>query len=212
MAITYPYSISTFADLLPIAEVVWDVQRNDELSGTGDGRVWQAELARPLWTAEVRLRALYHNEAKRYGALIRKLHGAQESFWLYDPISKYPQADPTGAISTSPKVHSVGSGRHTIRIKDLPTTYALKAGDKGQITYGSPARNFYFEVSEDVTASGGTTAEFGVFPHVPTGVAANNAVNLKKPACKMFIASFSPGRARSIFTDGMSFKAVERPR
>lgn len=214
MAISYPYSLASFADLLPIMEVVWDVQRNDEMSGSGDGRVWQAELARPLWSAEVRLRTMYHTEAKKIAALIRKLHGAQETFYLYDPISKYPQADPTGSIygSSAPKVNSIASGKNAISIKSLPSAYALKAGDKVQITFGSPSRNFFCEVSEDATASAGTTPEFGIFPHVPTGVAVDNAVNLIKPACKMFIGSFDPGRARQMFVDGMSFRALERVR
>lgn len=92
MAVTYPYPLNDFADLLKISEVEWSVQRNDELSGSGDARIWQAELADPLWTGDVRLASATHDEAKQIAALIRKLHGAQHSFLLYDPLSKYPQS------------------------------------------------------------------------------------------------------------------------
>ena len=96
MAVSYPYSLPAFADLLKISSIVWDIQRNDELSGSGDGRVWQAELAPPLWTGTVTISDMYNAEAKQIAARIRKLHGAQEALFLYDPLSKYPQADPDG--------------------------------------------------------------------------------------------------------------------
>lgn len=215
MTLTYPYGLSVLADLLKITNLTWDDQRSDEMSGTGDGRVWQAELARPLWAASVTLAPMYLPEAKKVLALLRKLHGAQESFWLYDPASKYPQADPDGSIfgSSTPQIHSVGSNRNTISIKGLPSTYALKAGDKVQISYSSaPTRNFFCEASEDVTASAGTTPEFEVFPHVPVGVAADNAVTLIKPACKMFIVSRSAGRVVQDINYDISFKCLERAR
>jgi hypothetical protein len=215
MALTYPYGLSVLADQLPIESCVFDVQRNDQVDGDAEGRVWQAQLAPPLWTADVGIVPLYHHEAKRILALLRKLHGSQESFWLYDPSSQYPHADQTGSIygASNAKVHSVGSGRQTIRIKDLPSAYELKAGDKGQIAYGSsPVRNFYFEVSEDVTASAGVTPEFEIFPHVPSAVAADDAITLIKPACKMFImpGTLYPGEQRDVRTVGISFKAMER--
>lgn len=216
MAITYPYAVTALADLLRIESVTWDIQRNDELSGVGDGRVWQAEMSDPLWTADVRLAINYHNPLKQVAALIRKLHGAQESFFLFDPTSPYPQADPTGAIigSSSVQIHSVGSGRSTLRLKGLPAAYILTLGDKMQITFGT-TQTYFAEVSETVTADGsGITAEFAVFPHVPLGVAANDAVNLKKPACKGFImpGSHNPGTSQNLFTSGAGFTFVERRR
>ena len=54
MAITHPYALSVLADRLDIESETWDIKRNDELSRTGDGRVWQAELAPSLWAATLR--------------------------------------------------------------------------------------------------------------------------------------------------------------
>ncbi len=96
MAITYPYPVSFLADRLNIESVMWDIKRNDELSGSGDGRVWQAELAPPLWTADVKLNIGRNASLKQIAALIRKLQGAQEQFFLFDPLSKFPQAYPDG--------------------------------------------------------------------------------------------------------------------
>jgi hypothetical protein len=214
MALSYPYALTVLADILPISDLVWDDQRNDEMSGSGDGRVWQSEQARPLWKADVSLKPMPLAEAKRINALLRKLHGAQESFWLYDPTSIYPQLDPDGSVfgASIAQVHSVASNRGRLRIKGLPSTYPLKTGGKGQITYGSPARSFFFEFSEDTTAVAGTTPEVEVFPHVPTGVVADDAVTLIRPACKMFITSRTAGNVIGDMQHGMSVKCLERAR
>lgn len=218
MAIVYPYTLTVLADRLAIASVVWDIQRNDEMSGVGDGRVWQAELAAPLWTADVVLSDDPHIPLKQIAALIRKLHGSQESFMLYDPLSMYPQADRDGSLlgANVVTVKSIGADRQSISLKGLPDGYTLTLADKVQVAYaGDPVRNFFCEVSETVTADGdGETAEFGIFPHVPVGLAVDDVVTLKRPACKVFVPpnSFKPGTARGAITSGASFKVIERRR
>ena len=218
MAITRPYPLTFLADVLPIQSVTWDSKRNDELSGTGGGRVWQAELADPLWMAKVVIDKDRHDVIKQLAAKVRSLHGAQYDFWLYDPLSKYPQADPAGVIlgASTVQVHSVGEDRHTLRLKGLPASYQLTLADKGQVAFSTdPVLNFFFEFSEGVVADGsGVTPEFEVFPHVPIGVVADDAVTLAKPACKVFImpGTASPGTARGPITDGSGFTVMERRR
>ncbi|MBB3288154.1 MULTISPECIES: hypothetical protein [unclassified Rhizobium] len=220
MTVIYPYSLSAFADLLKIASVVWDVQRNDELSGIGDGRIWQAELAPPLWTGTVTLVPMLNQAAKQIAARIRKLHGAQEALFLYDPLSQYPQADIGGVTlgASAVKVSSVGGNFDTLALKGLPANYVLTVGDKMQIAYGAnPMRYAFLEVSETVAANGaGVTASFGVFPFVPTGIVADLAVTLIKPACKCVIVpgSANPGTAGGSngggVTTGLTFKVIQK--
>ncbi|WP_296435569.1 MULTISPECIES: hypothetical protein [unclassified Rhizobium] len=216
MSITYPYPVADFADLLQIESVVWDIKRNDELSGTGDGRVFQAELAPPLWVGTVVLNEGYHDTLKQVAAKIRKLHGSQEALFLYDPTSKYPQFDPTGEIlgAANVQVVDVGSNRDTIRFKGLPVGYRFTTGDKLQIAYGSsPTRHAFIEISEDaIAASDGTTDYVAVFPHVPPGVVTNLSVVLKKPACRciMVPGSHNPGTASGLTTKGAGFRVVQK--
>ncbi len=216
MAFSFPLAITVLSDILRIESVTWDVQRSDELDGSGDGRTWQIELAPPLWMADVKLTLAYHADAKKVAAIVRKLQGAQHSFLLVDPLSPYPASDPDGSIlgSSTVQVNSIGSDRQSLSLKGLPASFVLTPGDKGQITYSSsPSRNYYFEVSEAITANGsGVTAAFEVFPAVPTAIAANAAVTLKKPACKGFIVpgSFNPGSAANVITSGAAFKFMER--
>lgn len=214
MAITYPYAVATLADRLAIESVTWDIARSDEISGTGNGDVWQAELADPKWTADVKLTINEHDGAKQIAALIRKLHGAQESFFLFDPLSPYPQSDPDGSILGASTVQVHTGGTNTIRLKGLPAGYVLTLGDKLQIVFSS-TQHYFGEFSETITADGsGVTAAVEVFPHLPSGIAADDAVTLVKPACKGFIVpgSHNPGTGQGPLTNGAGFKFMERRR
>jgi hypothetical protein len=216
MPVSYPYSLTDFADKLNVLSVVWDIQRNDELSGSGDGRVWQAELAPPLWIGTVALQRGGNDAMKQIAALMRKLHGSQEALFLYDPLSKYPQSDPAGALlgASNVQVNSVAADRANLSLKGLPAGYVLTLGDKMQITYGSsPTRYAFLEVSETVTASeAGVTPLFGVFPHVPAGVGINANVGLLRPACKCIImpGSHNPGTSGAMGTEGATFRVVQK--
>jgi len=216
MTVSYPYTLPDFADRLPISSVEWSVKRNDTLSGQGSGRIWQAELAPPLWMASVELDRRPSNEMKQYAALIRKLHGAQEAFFLYDPLSKYPQNDPNGSVlgNTIVRVDTIPSHRASIALKGLPSGYRLLPGDKMQITYNiSPTRYAFLEVSESVLVSSeGSTGFIGVFPHVPVGIEVDDRVTLVKPACRMVIMpnTHRPGQARRHLTEGAGFTAIQK--
>ncbi|KQS79823.1 hypothetical protein ASG25_21785 [Rhizobium sp. Leaf384] len=216
MTVTYPYSLATFADQLAISTVVWDIQRNDENSGGGDGRLWQAELSSPLWIGTVELIMMPNNRAKQIAALIRKLHGIQESFYLGDPLSLYPQSDPTGSVlgASTVTIASISSDRSAIAFSGLPAGYVLTLGDKFTVLYGSnPQRVGFFEISETATANGsGNTGQIGVFPYVQSGISAGQAVRLAKPYCKCVImpGSHNPGSARKLHTEGAGFKVIQK--
>lgn len=216
MTVTYPYDLASFANRLAIETVVWSIQRNDELSGMGSGAVFQAELSIPLWLATVEFAEVYHNEAKQIAALIRKLHGAQESFRLFDPLSRYPQSDPEGLAlgSNAVQVESIPSHRASLSFIGLPPGYLLLPGDKFTIAYGSnPTRIGFFEISEAASAgSDGSTNLIGVFPHLPPGIGAGAAVILKDPFCEMKImpGTHNPGTASRLTTIGGGFKAIQK--
>lgn len=208
--------LTSLADLLQIDSVVFDIQRNDEVSGTGDGRIWQAELADPLWTAEVSLQTGYKDDLKRVAAIIRGLRGAQESFLLYDPQSLFPHSDPDGSIlgASEVLVASIPVGRRKMSLTGLPAGYKLTAGDKGQIIFAT-TQNYFFEFSEDAEADGdGETGDIAVFPDVPVGIVGNEPIILTQPACRMIImpGTHKPGTSDVLMTTGAGFSCVERRR
>lgn len=217
MTLTYPYSLAWLSDILPISAVTWSIKRNDTLSGQGYGRIWQTEMAPPLWVADIELDdATFTRDAKRYAARIRALHGAQEAFFLCDPISPWPAADWRGAsiAGYTPSILLAGADRSSLALAGLPAGYKLTEGDKFSLSYFvAPQRFGFFEVSEPVVANGlGETPLFSVFPHLPEGPAAGMAVTLVKAACRMIIEpdSHNPGRARRTLTEGARFRVIQK--
>lgn len=218
MSLSFPYATTVLADVLRIKSCVWDVQRNDEVDGTADGRVWQAALAGPLWTADITLTDYCFAEMEQIAALIRRLDGAAESFYLYNPARQYPQADPDGSKlgANSVTIKSLGLDGTALALQGLPANYVITLADKAHSDFGdNPTRRYFFEASETVAANAsGVTAEFQVFPDVPAGVGVGDAVTLIKPAAKMFIMpqSFNPGTMAGLVNSGAAFKAMQRVR
>lgn len=209
-----PLSLDAVYALLPIASVKWSIQRNDELSGDGEGDVWQAELADPFWTGDVALDKGENDELKQCAAAIRDLEGAKQPFMLCDPTSEYPQADPSGAVlgASSVTIRAVNVNRRIAQLGGLPAGYKLTLGDKFQITQGSMLR--FHEISATTVADGAGQMDVRIFPRLPLSLAIGAVITLVRPACPVIIQSGShePGTARNTITDGASFRALQKRR
>lgn len=217
MALTFPLSLSAFADKLKIQTVNWRLERYDELSGLGSGEILSAQLAPPRIVGDVEMVPMYHAAASQVQALIESLDGAINSFYLYAPQKKYPQYDPTGSIlgAASVTINTVGSNNKSLRLQGLPSGYVLTVGDYLAFDYGTnPVRRAFHRIVETVTTPGtGISPVFEIRPHLRPGVATGIAVTLIKPAAKVIIVpgSFNAGTAMGPMTDGMSFQVMQRP-
>lgn len=206
--------LSYLSDLLCINTVVWDVQRNDEYSGSGDGRIWQAQLAPPLWTADISINVNYFEESKKIAARVRALQGSKEAFLLNDPLSMYPASDPNGTIlgSSVVTISAVNPQRNIISLAGLPANYKLSFGDKFNVFYGDD-KNAFIEIAGDYTASSaGNIVSVSIFPELPINVPSNSEAIFAKPSCTMIIApnGFNSGTAAGLFTTGLSFKGIQK--
>lgn len=211
--LVYPYTTAFLMDILGVETVEWDIVRFDEYDSLGTGHDIQAELADPKWTARMTMRPHYNLDARRIAARIRKLDGSAEKFMVYDPSNPYPYADPNGTIlgASNVQINSIPGNNTSLTLKGLPVGYALTEGDKGQVNFGTDSV-YFFEFSQDITANGsGVTPAVEVWPHIPTGLAINQVVILKKPACKMSImpGEFRPGRSSGNRTSGITLNALE---
>lgn len=214
MAISYPYSTAFLADLLDIESVVFDVERNDSVSGQGSGRLIAVELAPPLWYAEISLNPAYHEDAEVIAAKIRRLHGSMGTFYLYDPRKLYPASDPDGSIigARTPSITEIGSDNQSLTIGGFPAGYVLTPGDKMSFAYGTSSRGF-LEVSDYSVASlSGLITDLQVFPHVPIGTTVGVQVNFVKPVCRMAMdkGGWSAGTGSALHTTGGKFRAKQK--
>jgi hypothetical protein len=217
-ALSYPFDLATLSDRLNIASVNWGLQRNDELSGTGDGRVWSAELARPLWTATVTLATARSVQARGIAARLRALQGSRGTFLFADPFTRYPAADPRGEALAGAVVRLdlIGSGRVVVDLAGLPAGFALTAGDRFTIVSGGVSGGviYHGEISGDVVAGGtGVAEDVPVFPRLPLAIASGATVVLVKPYLQAII---SPGSLRGAtdvpgaLASGASFQIIQK--
>lgn len=215
MAYVYPLAFNAFMDQLGIEKITWDIKEFKEYDTQGTGHDLEAELAPSKWVAQMVMRELYNDAARKIAAISRKVGG--KPVMVYDPSNPYPFADPRGTIinawATPVQIASIGANGQSLSLKGMPNNYALTAGDKGQVIFASGARNYFFEFSETASSGGaGTTGVIEVFPPLPVGVNVDATVILAKPACKMRIGAggFAPGQSSGNMTFGTTLDMIER--
>ena len=209
--------LSYLSDAFPWMPFKWDIRRNDEMSGTGDGRVWQASLAPELWTATISHRPMPNSLAEEMDAKIRALRGANDPFLMASSLFCNPKADPAGTLiaGANVTVTAVNADTRQISLGGLPANYRITAGDKLQIVYqqgGSTRYAFLEAVATKSAGAGGTLANLEVFPNVPAGVAAGAVVTLSRPAVKCVIVpgTHTVGQVNGRLTSGGSFQVIQK--
>lgn len=194
----------------------WDIQRNDELSGTGDGSVYQAELATPLWCARLVATNLVNSQAEALHARLRALRGAAVPFLLVNKFFHAPKADPAGAALAgfSVSILSAAPGGTAIALSGLPAGFVISEGDKLSLSYfTSPVRYFFAEFSGNAVADPlGETVQIPIFPPLPSGVGAGMDVTLVDPACRVVVVpgSFKIGETSGRFTSGTTIDVIQK--
>lgn len=207
--LSFPYSLSFLSDVLRMGSVGLHLRRFDEQSGSGDGRIWTTELARPLWQANVPLARCGWDQARRIDARLRALQGSKRDFLWADP--SYQTASKPGSGVT---VSTIAADRASVTLAGLPPYYNLRAGDRFSIEWGV-GRHYLAEVAEDVVASSaGVAAGVGVMPFLPLGIANGALANLAAPTVKLFIPpdGHTPYTAMlGGYSEGASLTLLQRP-
>ncbi|RUW55618.1 hypothetical protein EOA32_00955 [Mesorhizobium sp. M1A.F.Ca.ET.072.01.1.1] len=213
-ALTFPYSLANFADLLKIESIKWFMQRNDQIDGLENGQILAAEVAPPLRTGTVNIRGLTYDEDRKISALIEALDGSINAFMLYGPPALYPMADPGGVIlgANVVTILSLNANNKQITLTGLPIGYTLSAGDFVQFPFGpGGVLNAYHRIVQGAVANGAGQAEIELRPHVYAGTSTGVTVTLKKPAArvKMIPGSYDSGLVRGQHVEGKKFDVIE---
>lgn len=200
---------------LPVASSRMFLNYGQELSGTQGGAIIVADLRPALWSLDVESAMLDRGKALQAEALFALLDGSLSSFYGWNPKAQYPQADPMGSIvgAAAVKIKSLNADNKRLALKALPAGYVLTRGDFLAFDYGAgPSRALHQVMAATVTADGsGDTAEFEVRPHIRTGAAVDDAVNLKRPAAEMLILPGSvQWRQAAPLHDSVAFQATQK--
>lgn len=212
MALSYPYALDFLSKCLIGPSIPLNLQRNDEMSGSGDGRFWSTQLAKPLWTASYGLYAKSAAHAREINAKVYGLDGAQKTFLWCDPYYPGPADGTTGLGSVV--VDNIVADRSRIALSGLPAGFTVAAGEFFSITHSS-GRVYFGTFCEDATASGaGVTPNREIRPHLHLGVSAGASVQLVRPYFKAIIppGGYTPfANSRFGWGDSASITVLQKP-
>lgn len=187
MALSFPYTIAAFCDDLNTNKVRQYLQRYDESSGGGDGRIWTAEMAPPLWVAELRLADRDAALAQVLEAKIDGLDGSRGTFLFADPTYPGPASGMTAGLGDVTVASIRAADRGAISLTGLPVGFVLSARDRFTITHTS-GRVYLGRFLEGGTAgAAGGVGLKEIRPYLPFGVTAGARLELVRPYFKAFI-------------------------
>lgn len=219
MALTFPYPLPFLSDRMQYTDLTLDLQRFDEMSGSGDGRQWAAQLATPLWRARANLRTVTAREGKLINARAMALDGPSKTFLFADPTYTGPASGPYNWIGTNVTIAGVRSDRGAITLAGLPPEFVLTEGDFLSIEY-SGGRVYFGQFLEGGTAgsAGNIQVQKEVRPYLPFGVGVGSPVVLVRPYFKAIIPSggftpytFQPGDDGRGLAVGASITVLQKP-
>ena len=211
MALSFPYALDFLSECLNSEQIALRLQRFDEMSGGGDGRIWSAQMAQPLWTATYSLTGRDAAHARAINAKINALDGTSQTMFWADPYYPGPASGVTTGLG-GVTVASVRADRGAIALTGLPGSFEASAGDYLTIPYGS-GRVYMGQLAEDgIAGAGGVLSQREIRPYLPFGIAAGASVQLVRPYFKAMVTDYTPFASfRGRWGDSASITIMQKP-
>lgn len=191
MALGDYFPLAFLGDRLCVRGVTIDQARQDEMSGSGDGRYWSAQLAKPLWRFQIDLHDQHAAKAREINAKVWALNGTQRGFVFADP-TYVPASGATSLPGVT--VASISADRTSIGLAGLPVNQRVSWGDYFSIFWNNSRFHFGAFAEEARSGALGSVANIAVTPWVSHGVEVGMPVELIRPRCKVIVppGGFTP--------------------
>lgn len=189
MTLAANLSLATFADILAVESMAFNLVFHQELSRAGS-ELLAADLADASWMIDATSVPYSHADALQRLSIINSRKGAMQTFLFANKSALYPFADPTGSIfgAATPVVGTI-TDRSTVAFTGFPNNYVMTAGDFFSVLYDT-SRYYIGQFSESKTASGaGAISATTVSPPLPALIVGGEAVTVLKAPGKFRIAS-----------------------
>lgn len=212
MTITFPRTLPNNARM---TECWFDII--DDVGFAPSGRGTKLNLTQvndPVWKGTFVTPILERDVRPIWSAWRKTLRGGLKTFIAYDVRNATPFAYPTAKVPTdvgggwSGLATVTAIGASSISLSALPSTYQAKVGDR----IGLEQSGFYgyYEIVEDVTASGGV-ATVNVVPFIHTGIFTTSAVcRVWRPNCQFMIDPSSYSEMGTVENTPISFAGFQR--
>lgn len=205
MPTTFPVNLqnylSAYGRLRPMRRR-FDITDGRTYAETNGGEGYVTSFGTQLWFGSMTVTPLHTALMRPLEARMRLLLRADAIFLTGDPMD-----DPAPGNPGNPTVGGVNATTGILTINGFTGGYVVPAGLRLSFNYGG-GRFAYHETTEQVTASGGGTANVEVTPPVEPGWVAGNPVFLgdaARMAARIIPQSWNPGEADHNLTQGFSF-------
>lgn len=191
----------------------------DETSGVASGQIIVKELRPMLWQLDASSVVLRPSQIRYWKARLTSLQNGKKLFYGFDMSCFYPGSYPRGTWPTGGSFDGVSAAINSLpdaisaSLKNLPPGYTGKTGDMISVTVDDdPLTIALHMVMEDFTANGsGVTGAFAVEPYIRPGMAIDNVVAVKRPACPMMIVPGSISYPKGADKSGaISFTGMQK--
>lgn len=169
MALIFPRELPEYRLVRATFTLVDAVQSAASRTGS---RINRTRTADPTWTLDLETRLLWPDEKRPWTSWKNSLRGGLRLFVAYDPVrtpTAYPDAlgpqDISAGWAGTATVSSLGLAG-LLGLSGLPAGYKLRVGDR--IGIEQNGHFGYYEVDEDVDASGSGAASVTVSPFLHT--------------------------------------------
>jgi hypothetical protein len=198
---------------LPVETASFTPLWRQELSRQAGGTPRIADLGPELWqakfTAKVGIERLRQVEA-----LINAMRGSISTFYAWNPMAQFPQADPAGAILgvSTVTIFELSVDTKSLRLAGLPVGYAITSGDFLAFDTTGPRRCLHQFVASAVADGAGRIPLTEVVPNIRAGATVGLTVSLIRPAAEMFIlpGSYDSQSSGAPYSQ-ISFSALQVP-
>lgn len=208
MTITFPRDFPMLGAFS--GECTFDLQYQQSRSLTGGAIPNVADVGPALWVGTWQTQALTRADFATWSAWLSSLRVGLRTFKGRPALWRWPRSYPTGFAGISfdgtGNLSAIGVNRDTITVDQVPTGFALKAGDYCSIVVGS--RQHLHRILEDATASAGAvtlTVEPTIRPDAVTAV----AVLFEAPYCEMVLTEQPSLVRRGVRGGSISFGAQQ---
>lgn len=215
--LTYPLALADLFDLLPVSRCTVEPTEALDLSETTGGELLVADMGTALWSGQIDLAVMTHDESTSIKPVLNLLRRAGASFMISDSTRPWPRLDAGGMIlrawTGTPALLAVGASWREMSLKGLPAWYPISRGDLISFSYGSdPTRYAMHEfVGTGQADADGETELLEVTPPIRPGALADTAVQLLWPRCKAVLkpGSLNTGASVNTITSDATLRWVQ---
>lgn len=202
-------ALSDFQNKLHPLNYTFSLSSNVKSSRDASGITYRVGRGTRIWGGSINFAPWSKDEQRRAEAFLSNSEEA-DTYWLFSPWEAKQPKNYTGTGFTNVQTNGTQVSGNSLKIKNVPSGFAFRAGDLCSIQINGVHR--MFRIRSDTNATG-TTATIAIEPKLTVGglPAANTVVSFLNPVCTVQTVpgSVSYGSVYRDFAEGGSLQFIQ---